>query len=95
MQRTPYAGLCHVESAVYIVERSIMEYLDDREFFSFDELNDAIATRVEWINDRNEFRKSTTSRRELFAEYERGTLMDLPKYPWSWPYDCPSRHRFL
>ncbi|WP_257160774.1 IS21 family transposase [Corynebacterium cystitidis] len=74
----------HVESAVYIVERWVQEYLDDREFFSFDELNEAIATRVEWINDRREFRKSTTSRRELFAEYERGALMELPKYPWSW-----------
>lgn len=74
----------HVESAVHIIERWVMEYLDDREFFSFDELNEAIAARVEWMNDRKEFRKSTTSRREIFEQFESDALCALPKSSWSW-----------
>lgn len=74
----------HVESAVYIVERWVMEYLSDCEFFSFDELNEAIADRVDWLNDRKEFRKSSTSRRELFAEFEADALCPLPQHPWTW-----------
>lgn len=73
-----------VESSVHVVERWVIEYLDDREFFSFDELNDAIAQQVDWINDRKQFRKSTTSRRELFEESELDCLCALPRYPWTW-----------
>lgn len=41
-----------VEKGVDIAERWIIEYLDDRTFFSIDQLNHAISERVDWINNR-------------------------------------------
>ncbi|SJM45340.1 Mobile element protein [Corynebacterium glutamicum] len=68
-----------VEKGVDIAERWIIEYLDDRTFFSIEELNTAVAQRVEWINHRNQFRGQSRSRWELFEKYEREELLALPE----------------
>lgn len=73
-----------VEKGVDIIERWIIEYLDDRTFYSIDQLNQAISERVEWINNRSEFRGRDISRREIFEEFERQELLPLPDHPWSW-----------
>lgn len=73
-----------VEKGVDIIERWIIEYLDDRTFFSLDQLNHAIHQRVDWINNRSEFRGRDISRREIFEEFEQPELLELPSEPWSW-----------
>ena len=52
-----------------------------RRFFSFTELNTAIAERVAEVNDNGRFRDQTLSRRQLFEELERGALQPLPPTP--------------
>lgn len=73
-----------VEKGVDIAERWIIEYLDDRTFFSIDQLNHAIGERVDWINNRSEFRGRDISRREIFEEFEQPELLSLPDEHWSW-----------
>lgn len=73
-----------VEKSVDIAERWIIEYLDDRTFFSIEELNAAIADRVEWINHREQFRGRNQSRWQLFEQYEKDELLPLPDQKWSW-----------
>lgn len=42
----------HVEAGVKVVRNWIIHYLADRVFGSLDDLNEAIAERVEWVNHR-------------------------------------------
>ncbi len=74
----------HVEKAVDIVQTWVIEYLDDREFYTFEELNTAVATQVDWINDRQGFRGKNISRRQLFLSEEFPMLNSSPIARWSW-----------
>ncbi len=66
-----------VENAVLLVERWILAALRHRKFFSPAELNEAIATLLEKLNDRP-FRKREGSRASLFAAVDRPALQPLP-----------------
>lgn len=66
-----------VESAVLIAERQILAPLRDEKFFSFAELNEAIATRVAIINEAP-FQKRPGSRLSVFCEKEASCLKPLP-----------------
>lgn len=70
-----------VESAVQVVEMWVLAPLRNRTFFSLGELNEAIAERLEILNNRL-FQKLEGSRRELFEELEKGVLLPLPERPY-------------
>lgn len=72
----------HVESGVKVVTNWVIHYLADRSFTSLDDLNEAIAERVEWINHRTPFRGDQRSRWEWFAEHEKTALLGLPEQRW-------------
>jgi len=67
-----------VESSVLIAERQILAPLRDERFFSFTELNEAIAERVFIIND-TPFQRRAGSRASVFNEEERCCLKPLPE----------------
>lgn len=72
----------NVEAGVKVVTHWVIHYLAGRVFASLDDLNDAIAERVEWINDRVPFRGEDRSRNAWFTETEKAELMPLPPHPW-------------
>lgn len=72
----------HVESGVKVVTNWVIHYLADRMFTSLDDLNEAIAERVEWINHRTPFRGDARSRFQWFVEHEKGELLELPEQRW-------------
>lgn len=72
----------HVESGVKVVTNWVIHYLADRMFTSLDDLNEAIAERVGWINHRTPFRGDQRSRWEWFAEQEKTALLELPEQRW-------------
>jgi len=65
------------EAGVLLVERWILACLRHRQFFSLDELNEAIAELLVKLNDRP-FRKLPGSRRSRFEELDRPALRPLP-----------------
>jgi len=67
-----------VESSVLIAERQILAPLRDEKFFSFAELNEAIAERVFIIND-TPFQRRPGSRASVFFEEEKCCLKPLPE----------------
>jgi len=72
----------NVEAGVKVVTNWVIHYLADRVFASLDDLNEAIAERVEWINQRTPFRGEDRSRDEWFHEIEKAELIDLPEHRW-------------
>lgn len=72
----------NVESGVQVVTNWIIHYLDDQRFASMDDLHEAVAQRVDWLNERTPFRGEPRSRRQWFEEEERHELMDLPAERW-------------
>lgn len=71
-----------VERAVKIVYTRILGYFDKEVFYSLDQLNEAIADRVEDINTM--MRKADGStRRERFDEEEAVVMRDLPSTPFT------------
>lgn len=72
----------HVENAVKISYRRIFAPLRNCEFYSLEELNEAVKTRLE-IHNNKKLSKMEVSRRELFNEIEKDTLRTLPReqYP--------------
>ena len=74
-----------VESGVLQVQRRILAPLRNRQFFSLEELNDAIADALEELNDR-QMRQYDKSRRELFIEVEKHRLAPLPSQRFSIGY---------
>lgn len=66
-----------VEGAVKIVYSSIYASLREREFYSLEQLNEAIQVELELLNNRK-FRNRPYSRRELFNELEKQILKPLP-----------------
>ena len=72
----------NVEAAVKIVTHKVIHALDDHQCVSLDELNSRILKRVDAINAHTPFRGNTTSRRQLFEEFEAELLTDLPTKRW-------------
>lgn len=66
-----------VETAVLVVQRWILARLRNRQFFSLEELNVAIAEFVTDVNARA-FRKLDGSRKSVFETLERPQLKPLP-----------------
>ncbi|MEV0985416.1 IS21 family transposase, partial [Brevibacterium sp. NPDC049920] len=59
-----------------------IHYLADQVFASLDDLNEALAERVEWINHRTPFRGEERSRHAWFTEAEKPELLELPEHRW-------------
>lgn len=72
----------NVEAGVKAVTNWVIHYLNDQVFVSLDELNEAVAERVEWINSRTPFRGEQRSRMDWFEEAERTELLELPAQRW-------------
>lgn len=72
----------NVEAGVKVVTNWVIHFLADRQFASLDDLNDAIAERVEWVNGRTPFRGEQRSRRDWCTESEQAELAPLPTQRW-------------
>jgi transposase len=72
-----------VESAVLLAERWILAALRNHTFFSLSELNQAIAERLQELNNRR-FKKLDTTRRKLFETIDKPALKPLPKCPYEY-----------
>ncbi|SEM83595.1 Transposase [Syntrophus gentianae] len=70
-----------VESAVLIAERWILAALRNHAFFSISELNNAIAEKLEDLNNRT-FQKMNGTRRSLYETLDRPALKPLPASPY-------------
>lgn len=71
-----------VERAVQLVYTRILGYFDAITFYSLDELNEAIAQRIDDIN-MNMPRPDGITRRELFDADEAPLMCDLPDTPFT------------
>jgi transposase len=69
------------EVGVQVVERWILAALRNRQFFSLDELNRAIAVLLERLNARP-FKKLPGSRQSAFEALDRPALRPLPEQPY-------------
>jgi hypothetical protein len=67
-----------VEKGVQTVEYRLMAPLRNRQFFSIDEINDALWKRLEELNSRP-MQKLERSRLELFEELDKPALRPLPQ----------------
>ena len=67
-----------VEAAVFVVERWILASLRNRKFFSFEELNEAIREKLDFLNSHS-FKKLKGSRKEWFDLFEKASLRPLPE----------------
>jgi transposase len=72
-----------VENGVLIVERFILARLRNRQFFSLEELNQAIRELLGDLNTRL-MRKLGASRREFFEALDRPALTALPDEPYQY-----------
>jgi transposase len=72
-----------VELSVLLVERWILARLRKFQFASVQEVNDAIAPLLDWLNQRA-FQKLPGSRASVFAQIDAPALMTLPVQPWEW-----------
>ncbi len=70
-----------VESAVLVAERWILAALRNHTFFSLGELNNAIAEKLEDLNNRK-FQKMNGTRRSLYETIDRPALKPLPATPY-------------
>ena len=70
-----------VESAVLIAERWIIAALRNHTFFSIEELNRAVAEKLQELNNRK-FQKMNASRRSLYDTIDRPVLKPLPPNPY-------------
>lgn len=71
-----------VERAVQIGYSRILGYFDGEVFYSLDELNEAIARRIEDINC-SMTRPDGTTRRQRFDAHEAPVMRDLPPQPFT------------
>ncbi len=72
-----------VESAVLIAERWILAALRNHTFFSIEELNRAIAEKLQELNNRT-FQKMDGSRKSLYEAIDRPALKPLPPTPFEY-----------
>jgi transposase len=70
-----------VEAAVLLAERWILAALRNHTFFSLAELNQAIAEKLQDLNNRP-FQKLSTTRRALFESLDKPALKPLPDSPY-------------
>ena len=70
-----------VEAAVLLAERWILAALRNHTFFSLAELNQAIAEKLQDLNNRP-FQKLPTTRRTLFETLDQPALKPLPDSPY-------------
>jgi transposase len=70
-----------VEVAVQVVERWILARLRNRQFFSLNQLNKAIAELLVELNSRS-FKKLPGCRKQLFEALDRPALNPLPAHPY-------------
>jgi len=66
-----------VEAAVLLAERWILAPLRNHTFFSLNELNQAVHTKLEELNNRS-FKKLKTTRRHLYETIDKPALRPLP-----------------
>ena len=71
-----------VENGVQQVERWVLAPLRNRQFFSLDELNAAIAEKLFELNNRPLSADSTQTRASVFKEHEQPKLRALPCEPF-------------
>ncbi len=76
-----------VEAGVQLVERWILARLRHRRFYSLAELNAAIGTLLEELNERA-FQKLEGSRRSWFELLERPVLRSLNRSPKCGHYEA-------
>lgn len=74
-------GKASVESSVGKIANKVRNMLRDQVFFSFEELNEAIAEKVAELNARP-FQKRAGTRESVFEEAERAALQPLPTRPF-------------
>lgn len=72
-----------VEAGVLVAERWILASIRNLKFFSLAELNEAIADRLERLNEKR-FKKLEGSRRSLFDSLDRPALQPLPDRPYQY-----------
>jgi hypothetical protein len=72
-----------VENGVQQVERWVLAPLRNRQFFSLDELNAAIAEQLAALNSRPLSADGTQSRASVFATHEKPKLKALPREPFA------------
>lgn len=70
-----------VENAVLIILRWIIMTLRKRQFFSIDEINEAIGPLLEIANNKY-FKKRQGTRRSKFEELDKPALIPLPETPY-------------
>jgi transposase len=80
-----------VEAGVLVVERWILAALRRRSFFSLVELNGAIRTLLEKLNNRS-FKKLPGCRREHFENLDQPALQPLPAEPYVY---MPNGRRYV
>lgn len=71
------------EFSVLLMQRAFLPILRHRRFTSLDDLNAALAVRVQQVNARR-FQKWPDSRMERFERIEKHTLQPLPTEPFSY-----------
>lgn len=71
------------ELAVKLVTRWIIMVLRHRQFFSLDEINDAIGELLEKLNQRP-FKRLPGCRRSRFEEFDKPMLKPLPQQPFEY-----------
>lgn len=69
------------EASVRLVETWIIAALRDMKFFSLRELNEAVAEKLEELNNR-EFKQHTGTRRSAYLEEEQAYMLPLPTAPF-------------
>jgi transposase len=72
-----------VELSVQLVERWILARLRKQRFASVQEVNEAIAPLLAYLNERA-FQKLPGCRASVFAQIDAPALMALPAQPWEW-----------
>lgn len=71
----------HAEGGVNFASTWILAALRSRKFFSVEEAQDAVAEKLEELNDRD-FKKRPGSRREAYLEEEKEFMQPLPSEPY-------------
>ena len=69
------------EASVRFAETWIIAALRDRKFFSLQEVNEAVAEKLEELNGR-EFQQRTGTRRSAYLEEEQPYMLPLPATPF-------------
>ena len=72
-----------VELSVQLVERWILARLRKQRFANVNEVNEAIAPLLTYLNERA-FQKLPGCRASAFAQIDAPALMALPTQPWEW-----------